>query len=328
MKRITILGIGLLILLLGFAPIHPLWAQSPKAQLADWVTQLQSSPQDQELRKKIIQKALTLSKPPASPEDLGELMGKAKAIMKDAKTADDYKQAVDALKQASLLAPWIGDLYYNLGVVQEKAEEPEDAVTSFNLYLLAEPHAKDRESVKERIGALEYQAEKSGKLNQAKRVVEQLRGPWYCSFCGEPGDDFAASIKLGCTASEFDGSYWVAGAPAGQTPPTLQMEIEKDGTVKLIGQVWNAQAGCYEGPVYGVPQGDSFSAIRWEIRPATGAPRPIWSRMSPDGNTLWISCTRPLSGGDDTVHYSYACWSRTAPVSDDPSTRPRPRGFF
>ncbi len=326
MKRNIILGWRTAFLLLMFAPIPPAGAQSLKAQLTALVAQLQSSPQDQELRKKIIQKVLTFSKQPAAPEDLVELMGKAKAIMKDAKSPEDYKEAVKVFQQASLLAPWLGDLYYNLGVVQEKAEEPEDAVTSFNYYLLAKPHAKDRESVKERIGALEYKAEKSVKLKQVKGLIEQLRGPWYCSFCGEPGDDFAASIKLGCTAAEFDGSYWVGGAPSGQTAPALQMEIENDGTVKLIGQVWNAQAGCYEGPVFGVPQGDSFSSIRWEIRPATGAPRQIWSRMSQDGNTLWISCTRPLSGGDDTIHYSYACWSRTAPVSDHPSTRPH--GFF
>lgn len=159
MKHKTILRIGIAFLLI-FIPINSILAQSSSAQLTDLVAQLQNSPDDQEMRKKIITLVSTMPTKPEKPDDLAELIGKAKFIMKDAKSADDYKQAVDALKQASLLAPWLGDIYYNLGVVQEKAEEPADAINSFNLYLFAKPHAKDRESVKERIGALKFQSEK------------------------------------------------------------------------------------------------------------------------------------------------------------------------
>ncbi len=130
-----------------FIPMPSLPASGSKAQLADLDAQLQKSPDNLELRKKIIKLVSTMPAKPETPDDLAESVGKAKFIMKDAKTADDYKQAVDAFKQASLLAPWLGDVYYNLGVAQEKAGEPADAVNSFNLYLFAKPHAKDRVAV-------------------------------------------------------------------------------------------------------------------------------------------------------------------------------------
>ena len=167
MNRKLILGAGISILFLVLAPIHFLWAQSSKAQLNDLTAQLQNSPDDQKLRKQIIKLVTKMSEKPKLPDGLDELRGQARAAMKDAKSPDDFKKAVDIFKQASVLAPWVGDIYYNLGVVQEKAEEPADAINSFNLYLLAKPNAKDKREVKERIGKLEYAVDK---FNNGKRV--------------------------------------------------------------------------------------------------------------------------------------------------------------
>jgi hypothetical protein len=156
-------------------------AASPKAQLDAYVAELQSSPDDQALREKIIR--LAKKEKPKTPEGLTKLLGKGTYIIKHAQNPADFKDAVDAFKQASLLAPWKGSIYYNLGVAQEKAGDPQGAVNSFNLYLLAEPHAKDKEQVQERIGGLEYAGEKKAK-------AESFEGSWeVTSRQGNPEED-------------------------------------------------------------------------------------------------------------------------------------------
>ena len=158
MKRKLLSGIGIVFLSLLLAPIHWLWAESSKSQLNDLTARLQKSPDDQELRKKIIKLVSTMPKKPEIPDGLDELMGKAEYVAKNAAKSSDYLPAVEAYQQASLLAPWDADIYYNLGVMQEKAEKTGDAVNSFKLYLLGKPNASDKRKVKKRIGALEYVA--------------------------------------------------------------------------------------------------------------------------------------------------------------------------
>ena len=137
MKRKIILKMGTVLLLLWGTP-GGVRAAGPQAQLADWVAQLQGSPQDQELRKKIIQLSLKMTAKPEIPDGVNQLLGQAKYVMKQAKAPGDYKDAVEAFKKASLLAPWSGDIYYNLGVVQEKADEPADALNA-SIWILTEP---------------------------------------------------------------------------------------------------------------------------------------------------------------------------------------------
>ena len=85
MNRKLILGIGIAVLLLVFAPIHSLWAQSSQSQLADLVAQLQNSPDDQELRKKIIKLVLTMSTKPEMPDEMAELMEKENPLLRTLK---------------------------------------------------------------------------------------------------------------------------------------------------------------------------------------------------------------------------------------------------
>jgi hypothetical protein len=143
----------------------PVFAQLPKEgsekpKLADLLSQLQTKPNSTELRMQIIQLVSKMSEKPQLPEDVAELLGKAKAIIKDAKSPNDYLPAADIMTQASLLAPWVGDIYYNLGVIYEKANYPAYAIIDFKWYLSVKPHAKDRASVLERIGTLQYAADK------------------------------------------------------------------------------------------------------------------------------------------------------------------------
>ena len=147
----------------GSAESGSVTKSSSRETLKQYVAALQESPDDLELRGKIIKLAATMKPKPAIPEEIIELKGQATAAFKQAKTPAEYGDAVDAYQKALLIAPWLGDLYFNLGVAQEKAEKPMDAIQSFKLYLLASPDSQDREAVLERIGGLKYTVEKAAK---------------------------------------------------------------------------------------------------------------------------------------------------------------------
>jgi hypothetical protein len=294
---------------------------SPRDQLRQLTTQLQQSPDDQTLREKIINLAETVSPAPVLPEEAGRRMARGVTAFKEAKSASDYKDAVVEFEKAALAAPWYADAYYNLGQARAKAEDYGGASASLKLYLLAAPGAKDAADAKTLMYEMEYKQEKADKERsaaqanaqqqaQSQQLVETFRGTWYSAECGLPGKSFVASITKGCTAAEFGGSNWMSSA-RGQGPPVSQFEIENDGTVKIVPTVTSMLAGCEGGFVFGIPQGASFSDIRWEFRPNDGPPRQIWSRIGNDGKGLWISCKRPMSGEDATVRYGYVFWSRT-----------------
>ena len=90
-----------------------------------------------------------------------------------AKSPMDYESAIREFEQAIILAPKWPDVYYNLGLVQEKAEKYTDAVTNLRQYLNLVPVASDAEMVKSLINKLEY---KRDKANKKKEIVEALTG--------------------------------------------------------------------------------------------------------------------------------------------------------
>lgn len=172
MNRKLLWVLGTVFLFVAFLSSQPVWSESSQDKLADLLSQLQTNPNSTELRMQIIQLVSKMSKKPQVPEDVTVLMGKAKAIIENAKSPTDYLPALDVMTRASLLAPWIGDIYYNLGVIYEKANYPAYAISDFKWYLAAKPHAKDRSSVMERIGSLQYAADKIAKN------IASVEGVW------------------------------------------------------------------------------------------------------------------------------------------------------
>lgn len=76
-----------------------------------------------------------------------------------AKMPSDYKSAIQEFQEAARLAPDWPDVYYNLGQVQEKAEDYRGAVASLKRYLELAPGADDAAEVKVLINKLEYKAD-------------------------------------------------------------------------------------------------------------------------------------------------------------------------
>jgi tetratricopeptide (TPR) repeat protein len=173
---------------------------SAREQLQECVAQLKNDPENEEVRERIIKLALTIKPAPAVPDEAAELVGGGKHLMKEGKTKLDFADAVKKFQQASNVAPWVADIYYNLAVAQQSAEQFDDAVKSFRLYLLAKPDASDHEAVLERIGACKTAAEQNSpeaiaerearearaqaekKQQEERRFVESLDGSRYSCF--------------------------------------------------------------------------------------------------------------------------------------------------
>jgi ankyrin repeat protein len=81
------------------------------------------------------------------------------AAVELAKSPDDYAAAIEEFEKAAKLAPdWPG-IYYNLGLIQEKAGNYSNAVMSLLRYIHLAPNASDAETVKSLINKLEYKFE-------------------------------------------------------------------------------------------------------------------------------------------------------------------------
>jgi tetratricopeptide (TPR) repeat protein len=158
---------------LGGALPASLPAKTTRSDFDQAVEDLKSSPDDQDLRNKIIDLSHKLKSLPKTPDEVLELKGQASYIMKTATSPADYQGAVDAYKKAALVAPWVADVYYNLGVVEQKADQPADASNAFKLYLRAKPDASDKAEVLERLGALDLLAGKKKQTEQTAAARQQ-----------------------------------------------------------------------------------------------------------------------------------------------------------
>ncbi len=208
---------------------------SPREQLQQYVTQLQASPSDDALRTKIIQLALTLDPKPAVPEEAAVADGKAKTIFSHATSPDDLKAAAAAFAQASLLAPWVPDYYFNEGAALEKAGQFDDAIRAFSFYLLAAPNASDAGEVKGKIEGIKFEEQKSAqqKAEQAARAQEIARenarkfaGRWHWLGSGRPFSDVALTIEI----EGSSGSYTCSvdpSSPPSRGPLTFRLNIQR-----------------------------------------------------------------------------------------------------
>jgi tetratricopeptide (TPR) repeat protein len=97
------------------------------------------------------------------------------AAVEMAKSPSDYESAIKEFGQAVNLAPNWPDVYYNLGLVQEKAEKYGDAINSLRQYLKLAPTAADIEEVKALIAKNEY---KNEKILKEKETFQSVLGTW------------------------------------------------------------------------------------------------------------------------------------------------------
>lgn len=105
------------------------------------------------------------------------------AAVEMAKSPADYKDTIKEFEKAARLAPGWADVYYNLGMVQEKVNKYNEAVTSLKQYLRLAPNASDTEMVKSTINKIEY---KKQKAEEESKITSWLSGKWL----GNPGPNY------------------------------------------------------------------------------------------------------------------------------------------
>ncbi len=134
-----------------------------KEALQHYLTALEKAPRgsepDHRLREKIIPYVLSLKSPPSLSEEARHHANRGLAFLKRAENREGFDSAISELEQALRLAPWWAEAYFNLGLVQEKAEEFDAAIQSLQFYLLAQPHSRDTDTVKKKIAELEVAQE-------------------------------------------------------------------------------------------------------------------------------------------------------------------------
>jgi tetratricopeptide (TPR) repeat protein len=290
--------------------------------LSHYVAALQStlegSAKEQQLREKIINLTQKIQPPPAVPEEVQKHLGRGKAAVEIAKKSEDLLEAISEFKKAARLAPWLANIYFNLGVVQEKADRFNDAIQSYKLYLLASPTAADTQDVKAKIYGLELKVERQQKEEhekaacirreqQKQEVLERFKrlvqgNVYNGSFCSwqEP-HKFRSGEKTGCNETEYGGRNWYPGMGIHF------FHFPSDGKILLC---YNATYPQYHPPcssdsatMVGTIEGVDMSSIRWTNNDG----KPVWIRIREDWSSFRISYNRPPDdrGYDPSYRYVY-----------------------
>ena len=98
-------------------------------------------------------------------------MIRGQAVVEKAKTQADYEKAIREFEQAAKLAPDWPEIYYNLGVVQEKVKLYGEAIENLKKYLALAPDAKDADAIRDLIYKIEFLIERGwGKIEGVWRV--------------------------------------------------------------------------------------------------------------------------------------------------------------
>lgn len=110
----------------------------------------------------------------AVSEEARRHMDRGQAAVEMAKSPADFEEAVKEFQKAIELAPNWSDLYYNLGTVQDKIEQYDDALINLTRYLQFAPQSKDTTQVKQLINKIEYKKERA---DRSQAVIKTLTGP-------------------------------------------------------------------------------------------------------------------------------------------------------
>lgn len=311
-------------------------ATNPREQLQEYADQLRRAPNDDALRTRLIQLALTIDPKPATPDAAIEAAGKGKYLLDHAASATDFAAGAAAFAQASLLAPWVPDYYFNQGILLEKAERYQEGIKAFRWYLAAAPYASDRADVLARVGGLQAAAENSAhqaaiqaeaerqraaaaaaelarkareEADPVRRLLSSLNlSGGYRSFACSPGKirrgDGVISLRLiqGCNEAEYSGRNWWESSFSVALPDFSGRLTIEDGQIKVYW--WGGTTGQpYD---IGTPTGPSVTDIRWEsIDIRTGTRSLEWGRLSPDGSSLIVSKDRPVDDGSFNSRAKY-----------------------
>lgn len=96
----------------------------------------------------------------------------------------NYEGAISEFEKAKSLVPTWANIYYHLGLTQDKAGKYGDAITNLKQYLRLAPNAVNAGEAKSVINKLEYKKEKADKETKLKNI---LKGEWIANHSPRRG---------------------------------------------------------------------------------------------------------------------------------------------
>jgi ankyrin repeat protein len=138
------------------------WKNSQE-KFAAYLSVFHNEPRNEALRKQLIQISTALPALPAIPEEARHHFVRGAALFKAATSQADYKQVTDEFNEATHLAPWWPEAYYNCALAFEAAGEYETAIKDLKLYLLFKLPLAEARAAHDKIYALEVNQEQAGK---------------------------------------------------------------------------------------------------------------------------------------------------------------------
>ena len=210
-------------------------------------------------REHIIKLAQTLNPKPTLSEGVHDATGRATYAFKNASSEADMLEAAEAYGEASQLAPWVPDYYFNQGVAYQQAKQFDKAITAFGWYLVAEPNAKDADHLRERIGGLKYATEKAIQKQaeeQKAAAAEEQKKRDYLDKIGFLAGTWNYSSTFNCDCA------WNGRTDLGGAKDSVDITIA-DKTVVIAGK---STDGKQHQLLKGTIEGDDYSSIKWVLQ--------------------------------------------------------------
>jgi hypothetical protein len=163
-----------------------------------------------------------------SDEEARKYLVRGMAAIEMAKSEDDLAVAVAEFKKATEIAPDMAAAWYNLGSVQSKTGQINDAIASYRRYLKLAPQAEDARRISDEIIKLEFRQEQATK-------VKSRAGTWVT----EDGTSFRLALdgnrmtlvtgEYFITDADAESTYPIAGKIPITTPVTLKYNLALQG---------------------------------------------------------------------------------------------------
>ncbi|MEQ1919528.1 MAG: hypothetical protein ABL955_10025 [Elusimicrobiota bacterium] len=220
-----------------FLPIAA-FAASPREELKTLTSQLQKAPSDDALRGKIIVLAKKVKPAPAVPEDARRALIRGNTAFAAAKDPSGFPRAIERFEEASILAPWWAEPYFNLAKACEGAQDFDRALRALKYYGATAATEADKRQGLDLAYALEEKRDlkKADAVSASKdaaakaRAESSIEGAWWGEGNSETKPWFTVTRK-------GDGFELTSG-----TSGTLTDIQTTETTLKLVYQIMAKQA--------------------------------------------------------------------------------------
>jgi len=116
-------------------------------------------PKKEEICKTMLTLAAGMDPIPSLTSEARDHYLRGNAALKAAKSPMDLGRSLSEFEWAIFYSPWDGDLYFNTSAVKKLQNQTAAAVSDLKLYLAANPNAKNREDLLNRLYEFDYQRE-------------------------------------------------------------------------------------------------------------------------------------------------------------------------